>query len=253
LQTENKKPWDKINPSDLGFPQFPESSFELEGTACAYMPGMRVDKFDWYFVQMHSGNIRNYQKSGGNMSKALIHHLGYDQGLIDPLWGSESFKARVEKMKSLGVENVVAADFSSWADFPIVVQLNNYYKSMVVARDFVTAGFNVLPLVCWSAPQIANISIKAWPKEAPTIVIDACHIHTVAGSFNENLFWHGARMVGEMISPKKVYLWANSEAVAQKFARESNLPTIFVPSRSFVTGKFIKAKTKKRKDEQANG
>lgn len=238
--------WSKVTPEALGFPRFPvEGCLPLTGKAVAWLPGMKASgTADWYFITMHTGDIKRYAAAGGDMQRAVIHHLTYDSGVINPLWGSHSFKKRVERMKSLGIKNVVAPDFSSWADFPVAVQLHNYYRSLVVACDFVLAGFKVLPLVCWSAPQIAHISIKAWPTNASTICVDATHLNTVTSSFNQELFWHGARELKQSLEYGSLYLWANSENVVRRWQREIGSAG-WIPSRAFMLNKLCKLKKEK--------
>jgi hypothetical protein len=249
MKVESAEQWAEITPAMLGFPEFPFDAVpKIRGKCMAYMPGMKATGagIDWYFIQWHTGNIRNYIASGGDMNKAIIHHLSYDNGVINPLWGGESFHKRAARMKELGVRYVLAADFSSWANYAVALQLYNYYRSAVVACDFAQAGFQVIPLVCWSAPQIATISILQWPEKCPTVVVDCCHIGTKGLSYNEKLFWWGAEMMPSLIEPEHVLLWANKEEIVKTWNRRvTDGPRAeWVPSRSYVTALYGKLQRK---------
>jgi hypothetical protein len=239
---------------DLGFPAFPvEKALTLSGTCAAWVPGMRVSpSVDWHFLLMHSGDIRRFVAAGGSMERAVVHHLTYDAGIIDPLWGKESFHKRVAKMKSLGVENVVAPDFSSWADFPLVVQLHNYYKSAVVSRDLATAGFRVLPHVAWSAPQINRVAVGLWTPGLHYLV-DGTHFASGQLDTNRRLFEDGAAHYHDILRPAHTYLWANSPGlVAWWHATFPSSLTTFVPSRATVLGRLGKERAAAQK-ENHNG
>lgn len=238
--------WTEIKAKALGFPEFPvEACPTLEGNAIAWLPGMKTSGLaDWYFVVWHTGDLRRYREDGGDPDKLVMHHLTYDVGAIDPLWGRESFHKRAERMKEFGVKYVVAPDFSSWADYPVAVQLHNYYKSMVVACDLVKAGFSVIPLVCWSAPQIAALSISAWPKDMPCAVVDGAHLKTVDNDFNSSVFWGGAESY-KSLNVKKTFVWANSQNVAARWQWLTGSECVYVPTRTRSLNQLSKFKRSK--------
>lgn len=227
-------PFETLKAQDLGFPEFPIAAVpRIRGSVTPWIPGMKATgTSDYYFVLMNS-DIGAHLKAGGDPSRVLAHYLTYDAGVIAPLWGKDSFLERVGRMKAMGLKYLVAPDFSSWANMPVIAQLHNYYKSMVVSCDLVQAGFEVIPNICWSAPQIAHLSIGMWPPSPPTAVVDGAHVHTVYTGFNEELFWHGATMFMRAIKPALTLLWARSETVPTLWRKKVGRQAMqWVPTRN---------------------
>lgn len=132
------------------------------------------------------------------------------------MWGKASFHKRVAKMRAKGVTRVVAPDFSSWADMPLVAQLYNYYRSMVVTCDLVQAGFQVVPNVCWSAPQLFPLCARLWPDTYPAVLVDGNHVETMSGvTYNRELFWRGAlAVVKSGVRARRTLVWSSVPRVA---------------------------------------
>src|ERR1019366_5348481 len=103
------------NAAGWGFPEIGETMPPAEGRAIAWAPGVSL-KADWYLLQCHSGQISRYRAAGGTMSRAVVHFLTRDVGVIDPMWGRESYLKRIARLREMGVQNLVSPDFSSWAN-----------------------------------------------------------------------------------------------------------------------------------------
>jgi hypothetical protein len=173
-----------------------------------WLPGMKGDVADWHLITYHFGDIRRYFAAGGKPEKLVVHFLSYDTGVINPLWGKATFHARVKRLQDAGVTTLITPDFSSWAEMPIVEQLWNHYRSLVVSCDLATAGFWLVPNVAWSAPQVTRLMVNSWPHGLPCVLVDANHIHTVEGTLNAQIFRQGLDVLRQS-SPKRVIVYKN--------------------------------------------
>lgn len=202
-------PWAEMTAAHLGFPKFPAAacSEEFRGRLMQWINGVRTDMADWYFLRYSASEIKNYIRAGGDPGKLVIHHLTYDEAVINPLWGTDTFMKRAELMHELGVKYVVGPDFSSWADEPYAVQLYNYYRSMVVTCDFAKAGFVTIPNVTWSAPALSRLTINMWPPNMKAIVIDVQHMGPIEKeSFNQQMVLNGGLLVREWIGDYRPHM-----------------------------------------------
>lgn len=219
----------QVNASSFGLPAMPSTCERLDGQPIAWIPGMKADAHDWRLLLWHSGDIRRYRSAGGDMSKAIVHWLSRDDGTIEPLWGKTSFARRVEQMEEAGVKRVVAPDFSSWADMPIAAQAHNYYRSAVVSHDLAHSGFEVVANVCWSAPQLHQLSIGMWAGVSFAL-IDANHFSPHRRNYNHDLFWSGAAAFKERNPGAFCWIYSSYRQTAD-YWRERVGPCAWRPSR----------------------
>ena len=234
---------------ELGFPGLDRcGGVELCGNVVAWIPGMKVSgTADYYFIVWHTGDIRRYQEAGGDMSRAVIHFLTHDAGVINPLWGKNSFHRRITQMRKLGIVNVVAPDFSSWSDFPVAVQLYNYYRSAVVASDLATAGFGVVPNVCWSVPSLHNVSIGMWEGcRHGAVLVDANH--SSERRIDRSLFWSGADELARRWTNRRdhVFIWSSSQRASAMWSRRFGQNT-WIPARCRMLSEMSKGRRRWRK------
>lgn len=184
-----------------------EKFFPLRAeTAISWIPGMRPNIAGIDLILHHSGDMKRYLQCGGDPSAAAVHFLTFDSGVIEPMWNPKAFKLRADKLQSSGFNIVVAPDFSSWADAPIILQMWNFYRSMSVTKDLIRAGFRVIPNVCWSTPILHNFSIAVWGTPH-TVLIDANHIGR--NKISEGFFWRGQETFLSKNPDVKVVFYGN--------------------------------------------
>jgi hypothetical protein len=255
-----------LKAQDLGIPSFPLEAIpdiSPESAPHAFVPYYNVHKPDvtHWLVQMHSGNLSYYTKGGnhsgpwnsdniGDLDKLIVHNLSFDVGTINPLWGEATFWKRVNTMREFGVHTMIAPDFSAWADFPIALQIYNLYRSAMVARDLVRAGFKVIPNVTWSLDALTSISFSVWPREARLILVDASHVHTKRWSMNQDIFWQGARRFREYWPEVTPWLWASSLKVVEKW-RNLIGPCTWCPTRVYVLSQLQRLHHQESKQQLA--
>lgn len=239
--------WRDISAVDCGIPLIDCSNFQkLEGVKIAWLPGMKaVGIADWYFLTWHTGDLRRYKEAGGDAKKIVCHFLTYDTGIIDPLWGTETFLKRTERMKAEGICHVVSPDFSSWTDMPVVAQLYNIYKSAVVTSDLARSGFNIIPNVTFGHRSLSNVHLSIF-HNAKQILIDACHIKTSSiCDANEKTFYDNLKIASQKYKGSSLLLWANSTFVASKAAAYFGNCELIM-SRMLMLGKLVKMINKKK-------
>ena len=162
------------DPAELGLPRI-EGDGDFSGAkVIPWIPGMKTNIADCYFMTWHTGDIRRYYEAGGKAEKLVVHFLSFDTGVIAPLWG-HSYHDRVKRMKEFKVHTVLSPDFSSWITAPLAVQFYNYYKSNVVTRDLKTSGFKIIPNICWSHTKLLAVSLDQWGPHKVSLV-DMNHV-----------------------------------------------------------------------------
>lgn len=233
----------------MGFPEIEGCVKNIEGRFTSWVPGMRATEIaDWYMICWHRGDIRRYLEAGGDPKKMIIHFLTFDGGVINPLWGKESFLERVRKMKELSVEYVIAPDFSSWANYPAAVKIHNYYRSCVVTCDLIQAGFKVIPNICWSIPYLFELSIGMWGDDISLALLDANHGTKNTWSRQNNL---AAFDYANKVNPNIKWILYSG---AKLFLRElliilKNDPKhIICPARKSMLDRMMKNKLKNSKE-----
>ena len=182
--------------------------FPASAKVIPWIPGMRTNIADAYLMTWHSGDLRRYYEAGGKKEKLIVHFLSYDTGVIAPLWG-DSFHKRVDRMKEFKCKTIVSPDFSSWADMPLPLQIFNYYKSNVVTRDLLKAGFEVIPNLCWSHPKLIEFSVSQWGAHTDAL-IDVNHDWFTGDSVWADVFLKGLRYYHDLHPTTRLAVYCNT-------------------------------------------
>ena len=232
-----------FNARQLGFPEITEDllvrSADLSGKIMPWLPGMRTDVGDHLMVLRRQDHIVKALEAGVDPARIVVHHLYYDTGVITPLWGKDYFAKFCGKMAAWGVTKVVPPDFSSWADMPLVVQLHNNYRSILLARDYADFGFKLVPLIVNCAPQLIELQMSSWPDTLPVAVYDASHDGNTS-SLNARM----GRAVGEAFSSQKkcgrLLVWARRNNTARRVIADFGQGE-FVPNSIHMRSLLLKA------------
>ena len=242
--------WREVEAIEFGIPVIKTDCSKFFGKKMiAWIPGMRADlpDVDFYLICWHTGDLNRYLQAGGDSKKIIVHFLMFDEGAIDPLWGTDTFLKRVEKMESFGIENVISPDFSSWSDMAIATQINNIYKSAVVTHDLQQCGFNIIPNITFGVKKLQNIHFTVWDNSTKFALIDACHLNTVDNKENSRMFYEGLSCACEKFKFENFIVWISAKTDAAKIlARFSNANIVF--SRSHMLSLMAKQISKKRKE-----
>lgn len=254
--------WESITPREFGIPTPEVTTPELKALdgrirkVMTWIPGMNVRKDGtFYFVLWHGGDMKRFFAAGGDAEHVIVHFLTYDSGVINPWWNPGAFEKRVERAKEEwhGVKYLVSPDFSSWANMPVVTQLMNHYRSMVVTRDLLKAGFTVVPNICWSCPQLLKVMIDSWPCGLPLVMLDLNHVGR--SGVSDSLTQRGLEYL-KTHGHKRYVIYSGNEQVV-KFAARSlgeSANILWTPSRIRVLGEYGKAIAKLTKEKsKANG
>lgn len=219
-----------MTPQSLGFPPIRKTCPPLSGQPVSWIPGVRTDAGNWRLLLWHSGDLRGFADAGGDLSTGVIHWLSCDTSIINPMWRKTSFLRRIEHAKSIGVTKCIGPDFSSWADMPIASQIYNYYRSAAVCHDLAAAGFDLIPNVCWSAPQLHAVSIQMWGK-VDFALVDANHFSPFADDYNAELFWLGADEFNRTNPGCRVWVYSTESIVADQWRARYGGDPVWCPSR----------------------
>jgi len=111
--------WPPAN--QIGFPPIGKTCEILQGKVLSWVPGMRFDIADWYFVLNGKGDLGKYFEQGGDPKKVIVHYHAFDD-INEPLWHRGTFERKMKKLKAWGVEHMVSPDFSVWGDMPYITQ-----------------------------------------------------------------------------------------------------------------------------------
>lgn len=225
---------------------------EIPKGAIAYVPGMRTDIAPAYLIQGRVDHVRRFYDAGGDPAKAICHFLTHDDYLLEPLWGP-ALQRRIEGFARFGVDKIVAPDYSTWGDWPLPVHIHNYYRSNVVAQDFLQMGYHIVAHPNFTHPKLFELSRDMWTGPMPTVLFDC--VHSFSGERDAFM-----RMMIEafdrFIEPldTTVALWGRYPEVQSQFA-SLHKPTFFVPSFVAMRAEYINAvqqRVRQRKKSQEN-
>lgn len=212
--------------------QIPEKSI-------AYVPGMRVDTHDAYLIQGRVDHVRRFIEAGGDPDKAIAHFLTHDDYLLEPLWGPALIR-RIEGFKALGCHKVVAPDFSTWGVWPVLVHLQNYYKSNRVCHDFLDHGFSIVCHPNFTHPKLEEFSASLWEGPCPTVLVDAIHSQSGARDAFFSAFLSCIDRFGRQRPDASLAIWGRYRRVMAHYASLHNR-TFFVPSFVAMRAEYISA------------
>lgn len=102
--------------------------------------------------------------------------LGFycDDYRLEPLWTKREMYLDVFLDQQWG--QLVAPDFSLWADAPIIEQAWNVYRSRTLAREYQDAGIPVCPNLGWSTPESYEFCFEGIPQGCPVAFCQARNI-----------------------------------------------------------------------------
>lgn len=216
--------------------------------AIAYVPGMRVDTHDAYLIQGRVDHVRRYVEAGGDPDKAFCHFLTHDDYLLQPLWGPALIR-RIEGFKALGVDKIIAPDFSTWGSWPVVVHMDMYYRSNRVCQDFLANDFKIVCHPNFTHPKLEEFSACMWAGPCPTVLIDAIHSQSGAKDAFFKIFTGCVERFGQAHPDSEMAIWGRYPKVMVNYGSLHNR-AFFVPSFVAMRAEYIKqvqAAVKRRK------
>lgn len=132
-----------------------------------------------------------------------IAHFYYDDVKFMQAWRNpDKYVGRLRRFKA-----VVAPDFSSYTDFPIVLQILGAYRRQWVGAYWQSYGLDVIPDVQWGNEETYNWCFEGIPKNA-TVAISSLGVKTDKefNGIDNNLFKKGFDEMMNRLSPTTI-LW----------------------------------------------
>lgn len=146
----------------------------------------------------------NYAKSCKDRAKKGIHFF-IDDYQFNRLWND--IDRYVDMLSQF--QYVMSPDFSTYTDFPKVMQLYNHYRKHWIGAYLQEAGIKVIPTISWSTPD----SYEWCFDEEPT---HGCVAVSSVGAINskvkKELFLAGYNAMLERLQPEKILFYGKVPA-----------------------------------------
>lgn len=101
---------------------------------------------------------------------------------------------------------VCAPDFSMFSDFPLAVQIWNYYRNHWLARYWQDRGVNVIPCIGWSDERSYDWCFEADPMYSTVMV---SNVGTQKDAKAKRLFLQGYREMQSRLRPTHVLFYGD--------------------------------------------
>lgn len=205
------------------------------------MPGINQHIADTLLIRQDSYDMGGYLKLHGDPSRVIGHWLGEDD-IVEPLWNTGTLTKRLLKVRAWGVRTIAVSDFSTWLEMPLIVQLHNVYRTAVVTLDIARAGFKILPaikLLC--LPEYWSLYNGWVPRECPVALIDLHHVGNT--DVNWRLLRETSRLYQRDYPRTYPWIWSFTPQYANWWGDNVG-PCLWVPTRSYMMNKVIRARHK---------
>jgi len=150
-------------------------------------------------------------------------HFYLDDARFNAVW-SNPIKA-FERMKRFGVNTILTPDFSTYTDYPQVMQMWNVYRNRVCGAYWQHLGMNVIPTIGWSDEFSYDYSFLGVPQGSIVSVSTVGMMRVNSKEIN-NLWLQGYKEMIRVIQPRLVLCYGNLDKRYLDLA-----PTIIYPTR----------------------
>lgn len=101
---------------------------------------------------------------------------------------------------------VMTPDFSTYTDFPKVIQIYNHYRKHWVGAYMQEAGISVIPTISWSTPDSFEWCFDGEP-EGSTVAVSS--VGCMKNSESKRLFAEGYAEMVRRLHPEKIIFYGN--------------------------------------------
>lgn len=146
----------------------------------------------------------NYAKSCKNPQDKGVHFF-LDDYQFNRLWTNiDQYIPMLSRF-----QYVMSPDFSTYTDFPKVIQIYNHYRKHWVAAYLQDAGINVIPTISWSTPDSFEWCFDGEP-EGSTVAVSS--VGCVKNAEAKQLFIDGYAEMVRRLHPEKIIFYGNVPA-----------------------------------------
>jgi len=126
-------------------------------------------------------------------------------------------EAFVDWLEEIKPKNIISPDFSTYADWPMVLRIYNLYRSRWCARFWQELGFDIIPTIQYMGDDKTTIdyALKTLPKKIPIVAIQ-CRMANNQGIIKF------IKMIEKYVQPQNMILYGGREK--QKYIH-GKLPT----------------------------
>lgn len=101
---------------------------------------------------------------------------------------------------------VLMPDFSTYLDFPVIIQKYNKYRNHWLAAFWQSRGINVVPQIEWGAKESFNWCFKGYPQNS---IVAVSNVGIMNNQKNKQLFREGYHEMCDRLTPKKILLFGH--------------------------------------------
>ena len=146
----------------------------------------------------------NYAKSCKNPQDKGVHFF-LDDYQFNRLWTNiDQYIPMLSRF-----QYVMSPDFSTYTDFPKVIQVYNHYRKHWVAAYLQDAGIDVIPTISWSTPDSFEWCFDGEPEGSTVAVSSVGCMKNVEA---KQLFIDGYAEMVRRLHPKKIIFYGNVPA-----------------------------------------
>lgn len=142
-----------------------------------------------------------YIKEVEDLYNVCLHTFSYDYQ-FNTVWT----KPDMWLDRLLGVNAVIAPDFSLYRDMPKALQIFNHYRKHWVARYWHEAGIKVIPNIRWSTPDSYEFCFEGEPKNS---IIAIGKTGTQQDPIAKELFKKGFNETLKRLEPKAILMYGS--------------------------------------------
>ena len=146
----------------------------------------------------------NYAKSCKNPQDKGVHFF-LDDYQFNRLWTNiDQYIPMLSRF-----QYVMSPDFSTYTDFPKVIQVYNHYRKHWVAAYLQDAGIDVIPTISWSTPDSFEWCFDGEPEGSTVAVSSVGCMKNVEA---KQLFIDGYAEMVRRLHPEKIIFYGNVPA-----------------------------------------
>lgn len=142
-----------------------------------------------------------YMKDVTDLYNVCLHTFSYDYQFNSVWTNPDKWTDRL-----IGVNAVIAPDFSLYRDMPIALQLYNHYRKHWVARYWHEAGIKVIPNIRWSTKDSFEFCFEGEPKHS---IIAIGTTGALRDPEAKKLFLQGFEETMKRLEPAKILMYGS--------------------------------------------
>ena len=143
----------------------------------------------------------NYAKSCKNPQDKGVHFF-LDDYQFNRLWTNiDQYIPMLSRF-----QYVMSPDFSTYTDFPKVIQIYNHYRKHWVTAYLQDAGIDVIPTISWSTPDSFEWCFDGEP-EGSTVAVSS--VGCMKNAEAKQLFIDGYAEMVRRLHPEKIIFYGN--------------------------------------------